>query len=132
MNAYSIWYRRTDYWNVKSLIQKRDTCHSESILSNQMSKLNDLCFNQRFSICTIILSKRVQNRYPGPGSGKSETLGEYGILVGRTVFENSKYTCLSELFTTSRWTWLNFKCWRIFNKLKYVWEFSVNEIQLAF
>ena len=59
MNTYSIWYRRTDYWNVKSLIQKRDTCHSESILSNQMSKLNDLCFNQRFSICTITSSKRV-------------------------------------------------------------------------
>ena len=91
MNAYSIWYRRTDYWNVKSLIQKRDTCHSESILSNQMSKLNDLCFNQRFSICTITLSKRVWNRYLGTGSGKSETLGEYSILVSRTVLENSEH-----------------------------------------
>ena len=44
----------------KCWIQKRDTCQSESILSNQMSKLNDLCFNQRFQK----FFKRERNRYP--------------------------------------------------------------------
>ena len=60
-----------EMWRVGS--KKRDTCQSESILSNQMSKLNDLCFNQRFSIGTSNLSQLVQTGIHGRSMTDHET-----------------------------------------------------------
>ena len=121
---------------LKCWIQKRDTCQSQSILSNQMSKLNDLCFNQRFSEVCSTWAKPVSMdwRFDEP-----KELTDWRIRLKRrihTVYPrvelclNIRTTCLSDLFTTGPWTWLNIKQ-EVFKVLYSMFYFLAYELSKA-
>ena len=134
MGVNSIWYRRTDYWNVGSKNETRvsPTQFCQTKCRNLMTFVSINGFQEFFKRVSLTVS--MDWRFDEP-----KELTDWRIRLKRrihTVYPrvelclNIRTTCLSDLFTTGPWTWLNIKQ-EVFKVLYSMFYFLAYELSKA-